>query len=158
MMSIRVATIDDVPLVLALIRELADYEKRSHEVVADEVLVREGLFGKRPAAEALVAEVDGGAVGFALYFQTFSTFLGRVGIHLEDLFVRPAARRRGVGRALLVHLARLAVERGCGRFEWTVLDWNSAAISFYQSLGAVPLSEHRMFRLTGEALRRTAES
>jgi GNAT superfamily N-acetyltransferase len=156
MIAIRAAAEADVPLLLALIGELASYEKLAHQVVADEHGLRTALFGPRPAAEAVVAEIDGAPAGFALFFQSFSTFLGRAGIYLEDLFVRPEVRRRGVGRALLVHLARLAVERRCGRFEWAVLDWNQPALAFYQRMGAVPLSDWTVHRLTGEALTRAA--
>jgi GNAT superfamily N-acetyltransferase len=152
MMDIRPATAADAALILELIRELAVYEKLANEVVATEESVRETLFGPRPAAEALIASVDGAPAGFAIFFSNYSTFLARPGIYLEDLFVKPAFRRRGVGRALFVHLARLAVERRCGRFEWSVLDWNAPAIAFYKSLGAVPMSEWTVFRLTGAAL------
>jgi GNAT superfamily N-acetyltransferase len=152
MIDIRSATADDAALILALIRELATYEKLAHEVVATEATVRETLFGARPAAEALIASVDGVPAGFAIFFSNYSTFLARPGIYLEDLFVKPTFRRRGVGRALFVQVARLAVERRCGRFEWSVLDWNAPAIAFYRSLGALPMSEWTVFRLTGQAL------
>ena len=142
----------DVPLVLAFIRELAEYERLADAAVATEAQLHEALFGARPAAEVLIAALDGEAVGFALFFHNFSTFLGRRGLYLEDLFVRPAARGRGVGRALLAALARLAAERGCGRLEWSVLDWNAPAIDFYRSLGAEPMSEWTTFRVTGPAL------
>jgi GNAT superfamily N-acetyltransferase len=157
MVHIRQAEPGDVPLLLQLIRELAEYERLAHEAVADAAGLNDGLFGPRPTAEAVVAEVDGAPAGFALFFHNFSTFLGRPGLYLEDLFVRPAMRRQGVGRALLLHLAKLAVARGCGRFEWSVLDWNEPAIAFYRSLGATPLDQWTTFRLTGEALRRAAE-
>jgi GNAT superfamily N-acetyltransferase len=153
---IRGATAADVPELLRLIGELAEYERLRHQVVASEAQLAAALFGPRPEAEALLAELDGAPAGFALFFHNFSTFLGRRGLYLEDLFVRPAFRRRGVGRALLVQLARLAVERGCGRFEWSVLDWNQPAIDFYRSLGAEPLSDWTVFRLTGDALVRAA--
>jgi GNAT superfamily N-acetyltransferase len=153
---IRAATPADAALLLTLIRELAAYEKRSHEVVATEDDLSAALFGERPSAEAVLAELDGAPVGFALFFQTFSTFVGRPGMHLEDLYVRPAARRHGIGRALFLHVAKLAAERGCGRYEWTVLDWNAPAISFYRRQGALPLSDWTLFRLAGEALRRAA--
>ena len=156
MIAIRAAQPADVPLLLQLIRELAEYERLAHQVVASEAELAESLFGGRPAAEALIAELDGKPAGFAIYFTNFSTFLGRPGLYLEDLFVRPAVRRRGVGRALFRHLARLAAERRCGRFEWSVLDWNQPAIAFYRSLGAVPLVEWTVFRLTGEALAHAA--
>jgi len=154
MIAIRLARPEDAPLLLDLIRGLAAYEKLADQVTATEAAVRETLFGPRPAAEALIAELDGVAAGFAIFFSSYSTFLARPGIYLEDLFVKPELRRRGVGRALFTHVARLAVERGCGRFEWSVLDWNEPAIAFYRSLGAVPLSDWTVFRLTGEALKR----
>lgn len=150
--TIRSATANDVPLILQLIRELAEYEKLSHEMVATEAMLRESLFGAKPAAEVVIGELNGMAVGFALFFQNFSTFLGRPGLYLEDLFVRPQARGQGVGAALLRHLARLAVQRNCGRFEWAVLDWNQPAISFYKRLGARPMDEWTVYRVTGEAL------
>lgn len=142
----------DVPLVLALINELAEYERLAHEVRATEEDIREALFGARPYAEVVIGEYDGEAVGFALFFHNFSTFLGRPGIYLEDLYVRPAMRGRGIGKALLAHLAALAVERRCGRLEWSVLDWNAPSIAFYESLGARPMEEWTVYRLTGEAL------
>ena len=145
-----------MPLVLAFIRELAEYERMAEEVVATEELLGAALFGERPVAEAAIAELDGGPVGFALFFHNFSTFLARPGIYLEDLYVRPAARGRGVGRALLAHLARLALERGCGRLEWAVLDWNEPAIRFYEGIGARQMTEWQIFRLSGEALARLA--
>jgi GNAT superfamily N-acetyltransferase len=156
MVKIIPATEHDVPLVLSFIRKLAEYEKLSHQVVATEDLLREGLFGPRPVAEVVLAYLDSQPVGFALFFHNFSTFVGRPGIYLEDLFVEPAQRGRGVGKALLAHVANLAVARGCGRFEWAVLDWNTPAIDFYKSLGAVPLDDWTLFRLTGEALHRIA--
>ena len=151
--SIRPATESDVPLILSLIRELAEFERLSHEVVADEALLREALFGARPAAEVLLGfEHDGTPMGFALFFQNFSTFLARRGIYLEDLYVRPDKRGRGLGRALLTRLAQLAVARGCGRLEWAVLDWNENAIGFYRKLGARVLDDWRICRVTGDAL------
>ena len=155
-LSLRPATIADVALILSFIRDLAEYERLAHEVVATEELLRETLFGERPGAEVVIAELDGVPVGFALFFHNFSTFLGRPGLYLEDLFVRPAARGHGVGRALLARLAAIAVERGCGRFEWAVLDWNEPAIGFYRNLGAVPLDDWTVQRVTGEALHRLA--
>lgn len=151
---IRAATRDDVPLILGFIRDLADYERLPHEVVATEAALASTLFGERPAAEVLVAAIDGhpDPVGFALFFHTYSTFLARRGLYLEDLYVRPAARGRGVGRALLGELARIAVARDCGRLEWSVLDWNEPAIGFYRALGALPQDEWTVFRLTSEAL------
>lgn len=153
---LRPAVRADVPLILAFIRELAEYEKLAHEVVADEAGLAGQLFGERPAAEVVIAEADGQPAGFALFFHNFSTFLGRRGLYLEDLYVRPAFRGRGLGLALMRHLARLAVERGCGRFEWSVLDWNTPATAFYRRLGAVGLEDWTVQRLSGEALRRLA--
>ena len=149
---IRSATTADVPAILALIRELAAYESLSDACVATEALLRENLFGNERAAEALVAEVEGGVVAYAIFFKTFSTFLARPGIYLEDIYVQPAHRRKGIGKALLRHIAQLAVTRNYGRVEWSVLDWNTPSIGFYKSLGAVPLEEWTMFRLTGAAL------
>jgi GNAT superfamily N-acetyltransferase len=154
--TIREATEEDVLLIRQFIGELAEYEKLSHEVTATESLLREHLFGPRPVAEAMIAELDGEPVGFALFFHNFSTFLGRPGIYLEDLFVRPHARGKGVGRALLTEIAKLAVRRKCGRLEWAVLDWNEPAIGFYRSLGAVPMHEWTVFRVTGDELQKLA--
>jgi GNAT superfamily N-acetyltransferase len=154
--EIRAATEDDVPLILALIKELAEYERLSHEVVATEELLRDSLFGERRVAEALLGYLEDDPAGFALFFHTFSTFLGRPGIYLEDLYVRPEFRGAGVGRALLVRLARLAKERGCGRLEWSVLDWNEPAIGFYKGIGASPVSGWTVYRVTGEALEELA--
>lgn len=154
--TIRPATEHDVPLILTLIRELAEYERMSDEVVADEALLRESLFGASGGAEAVIADYRGEPAGFALFFHNFSTFVGRKGLYLEDLYVRPEHRGRGLGRRLLAHLARLAVERGCRRFEWAVLDWNEPAIGFYRRLGAVAMDEWTTFRLTGPALERLA--
>lgn len=151
------AAADDVPLILDFIKGLAEYERLAREVEATEELLREALFGERPAAEVLIARLGGEPVGFALFFHNFSTFTGRRGIYLEDLFVRPEARGRGVGRALLARLARLARERECGRLEWAVLDWNEPAIRFYRSLGARPMDEWTVFRLAGDALARLAD-
>ncbi len=153
---VRAASEADVPLILSFIKELAEYERLSHEVVATEEALREHLFGERPVAEVAIAEDRGEAAGFALFFHSFSTFLGRPGIYLEDLYVRPEFRGRGVGRALLVHLARLAKERGCGRLEWSVLDWNEPAIGFYRSIGASPVGGWTVYRVTGEALEELA--
>ncbi len=150
--AIRPAVVDDVPTILGFIRELAEFERLSHMVDASETTLRESLFGERPAAEVLIAEEGGRPVGFALFFHTYSTFLARRGLYLEDLYVSPHARNRGVGRALLARLAGTAVERGCGRFEWSVLDWNTGARRFYERLGAVPLDEWTVHRVTGEAL------
>jgi GNAT superfamily N-acetyltransferase len=156
-MTIRPATRDDVPLILAFIQELAAYEKLAREVVATEASLAATLFGPKPAAEVLIAEFEGAPAGFALYFHNYSTFLGRPGIFLEDLFVRPDARGRGVGRALLSCLARIAVERGCGRLEWAVLDWNESAIGFYRKLGATAMNDWTVYRLTGDALVKVAD-
>jgi GNAT superfamily N-acetyltransferase len=149
---IREATPDDTPTIAALIRALAEYERLAHEVVLDEDELRAYLFGERRYAEVILAEHDGEVVGFALFFHSFSTFLGKPGIYLEDLFVQPEHRGGGHGKALLAHLARLAVERGCGRLEWAVLDWNAPSIAFYRSLGAVPMDDWTTYRLTGDAL------
>jgi len=155
--TVRSGEAQDTARILALIRELAEYERLSHMVSATEEGLRDTLFGERPAAEVLLAEVEGDAVGFALFFPNYSTFLGRGGIYLEDLYVRPAFRGRGLGRALLVRLAALARERGAGRLEWSVLDWNEPAIGFYRNLGAEPLDGWTTFRLSGDALDRLAE-
>jgi len=149
---IRHATPDDVPTIAELIRALAEYEKLSHEAQFSTEDLRQALFGERRYAEVLLAEDAGGVVGFALYFHNFSTFLAKPGIYLEDLFVRPERRGEGHGRALLASLARIAVERGCGRLEWAVLDWNEPSIGFYRSLGAMPMEDWTTFRLTGDAL------
>lgn len=156
--DIEPATPSDVPLILSLIRELAVYEKLEHEVVATEDSLRSSLFGPSPTAAAVVARVAAEPAGFALYFHNFSTFLGRPGLYLEDLYVRPVFRGRAVGKRLLVHLAQLAVKRDCGRFEWAVLDWNRPARDFYESLGAAANPAWINYRITGDALRRLAES
>ena len=153
---IREATIDDVPLILTFIKELAEYERLPHEVVATEESLREALFGERRAAEVFIGEHGGEPAGFALFFHNFSTFVGRPGLYLEDLYVRPARRGQGFGRALLAHLARLAKRRGCGRLEWAVLDWNEPAIRFYRSLGAVAMDEWTVYRVAGDALDKLA--
>ena len=155
--QIRAATLDDVPTILSLIRDLAQYERAPNEVVATEEGLREVLFGARPAAEVVLALEGKMPVGFAVFFHNFSTWLGRAGLYLEDLFVRPDARGKGYGRALLVHLARLAEERGCGRMEWAVLDWNEPAIQFYRKLGAAPNEEWTVFRLTSEGIAKLAQ-
>lgn len=155
-LRIRSATPADIGLILGFIRELAEYEKLAHEVVATDADLRQSLFGERPAAECLIAESAGKPAGFALFFHNFSTFLGKSGLYLEDLYVKPELRGQGVGRKLLAHLARLAVSRGCGRFEWAVLDWNEPAIRFYQSLGARMLQDWRINRVTGDALAKLA--
>lgn len=150
--ALRPATVADIPHILAFIRELAEYEKLAHEAVATAEDMTAQLFGPQPAAEVVMAEVDGQPAGFALFFHNFSTFKGRRGLYLEDLFVRPPHRGLGLGRQLMVHLAQLAVARGCGRFEWSVLDWNTPAIRFYRSLGAVGLEEWTVQRVTDDAL------
>ncbi len=150
--TIRSATAADLPLILRFIRDLADYEKLSPEVVATEEALQRHLFGPQPAAHVVIAEVDRQPAGFALYFFNFSTFLARPGLYLEDLFVKPEFRGQGTGKALLLHLAKLANARGCGRMEWTVLDWNEDAIKFYESLGAERKLAWQICRLTGSSL------
>jgi len=152
--EIRSATEADVPAILSFVRKLAAYERLSQEVVATEALLRETLFGDRRTAEVAIGYLENLPVGFVLYFHNYSTFLGRPGLYIEDLFVDETYRRRGYGRKLLLHVARLARERGCGRLEWSVLDWNEPAINFYKKLGAMPMSEWTVFRLTGESLDR----
>ena len=149
---VREASEEDVPLILSFIRELAEYEKLSREVVATEEGLRESLFGERRYAEVLIAEHDGSPAGFALFFHNFSTFLGKPGIYLEDLYVNPVFRGTGIGKKLLVHLASLAKRRGCGRLEWWVLDWNEPAIGFYESLDATAMDDWTVYRLAGKAL------
>lgn len=155
-LAIRPARQSDLPLIAELIRALAEYEKLAHEVRFDEAELGRHLFGPRPMAEVVIGELDGAAQGFALFFHSFSTFEGRPGIYLEDLFVRPAARGAGLGKALLAHLAALTVERGCARLEWSVLDWNAPAIGLYQSLGARFMDDWTVMRVDGEALARMA--
>lgn len=157
-LEIRFATEDDVPLILSFIKQLAEYERLSHEVVATEEVLRETLFGERRVAEVLLGYSGGSPVAFALFFHNFSTFLGRPGIYLEDLFVMPEHRGSGLGKEMLRHLARIAKERGCGRLEWWVLDWNEDAIRFYKSFGAVPMDEWTVFRVAGAALDSLAET
>ncbi|MDE2561539.1 MAG: GNAT family N-acetyltransferase [Sphingomonadales bacterium] len=154
--SIRPATRADLPLIAQLIRDLAEYERLAHEVRFDLAVMGEHLFGPRPGAEVVIGEIGGEAQGFALFFHNFSTFEGRPGLYLEDLFVRPEARGAGLGKALLVHLAALAQARGCARFEWSVLDWNEPSIGFYKSLGARTMDDWRIMRVDGEALARLA--
>lgn len=154
---IRQASAEDVPLILEFIRELAEYEELSHEVVATEDVLRETLFGDRKVAEVILGYFGGKPVSFALFFHNFSTFLGLPGIYLEDLYVRPDMRGRGIGKTMLAYLARLARERRCGRLEWWVLDWNEPAIAFYESIGAVPMDRWTVHRLTGEALGQLAK-
>ena len=158
--SIRLkpATQNDVPVILQFIKELAEYEKLSQEVVATEDTLRTSLFGARPAAEVVIAYASDEPVGFALYFQTFSTFLGRPGIYLEDLYVTPARRSQGIGRRLLAYVARVAVDRGYGRMEWSVLNWNEPALVVYRKIGARPMDEWTVQRLTGDALKSLAQS
>ena len=156
LLSIRPATADDVPLIRQLIAELAEYERLADAAVATDDGLREQLFSAQPAAEVLIGEVDGEAAGFALFFHNFSTFLGKRGLYLEDLFVRPAFRGSGLGRHLMASLARIAVQRDCGRFEWSVLDWNAPAIGFYRTLGATGMDEWTVQRLEGDALRALA--
>ncbi len=156
--QIKAATEQDVPLILSFIRQLAEYERLSQACVATEELLRESLFGPRPAAEVIVASTGDRPVGFALFFHNYSTFLGRPGIYLEDLFVVPEMRGRGYGKALLVHLAGIARERRCGRLEWSVLDWNEPSIRFYKSLGAISMDEWTIYRVTGESLERLASA
>jgi GNAT superfamily N-acetyltransferase len=158
MLRIRAATADDAPLILSFIRKLADYEKLSDQVVATEAGLRESMFGAHPVAEAVLAHWAGEPAGFALYFHNYSTFLGQAGIYLEDLFVEPAYRRNGIGKALFAHLAQIASERNCGRLEWSVLDWNAPAIDFYLSLGAIPKAEWTTYRLSGDCLKKLAAS
>ncbi|HYC92910.1 MAG TPA: GNAT family N-acetyltransferase [Thermoanaerobaculia bacterium] len=155
-MTLRTASEADVPLILRFIRELAEYERLAHECIATEEGVRETLFGARRYAEVIIAEEDGQPAGFALFFHNYSTFLARPGIYLEDLYVRPEMRGRGVGKKLLSRLAAIALERNCGRLEWAVLDWNEDAIRFYRSLGAKPQDEWTVYRVTGDALQTLA--
>jgi GNAT superfamily N-acetyltransferase len=157
-LDISPAAAADVPLILSLINELADYEKLRHESVATEASIHEALFGPRPHAEAVIARYDGEGVGFALFFHNFSTFLGKPGLYLEDLFVRPAFRGRAIGKSLLSYLAALALRRNCGRFQWQVLDWNRPSRDFYESLGAQADPAWVNYRMTGDALRRLAAS
>jgi GNAT superfamily N-acetyltransferase len=157
-LQIRDAVIEDVPVILRLIRDLAAYERAPNDVVATEDGLREVLFGSDPSAKVLLAFEEAEPVGFAVYFFNFSTWLGRPGLYLEDLFVKPETRGRGYGRALLVHLAQIARKRGCGRMEWAVLNWNEPAIQFYRKLGAAPNEEWRIFRLTSDGIDRLAES
>lgn len=150
--EIKIATIKDVPLILSFIKALAEYEKLSHEVVATEDILRETLFGEKSHAEVIIGYLKNIPVSFAIYFHNFSTFLGRPGIYLEDLFVKPEARGAGIGQQMLAYLARLAKQRNCGRLEWWVLDWNESAIQFYKKIGAKPMDEWTVFRVTGQAL------
>lgn len=155
-LTVEPAVADDVPVIATLVRELAEFERLGHEVRIEAPLLHEHLFGPRPYAEALMARVNGETVGFALYFHNYSTFAGRPGLYLEDLYIRPQHRGRGYGEAMLRHLAALAVARGCARFEWSVLDWNENAIAFYRKLGAVAMDDWTVYRVTGDALARLA--
>jgi GNAT superfamily N-acetyltransferase len=154
--GIRPASEEDVPLILSFIKELAEYERLSHEVSATEDLLRVHLFGERREAEVVIGQHADEPAGFALFFHNFSTFLGRPGIYLEDLYVKPAFRGNGIGRAMLVYLAGLAKERDCGRLEWSVLDWNEPAIGLYRGIGAVPMDDWTVYRVAGEALQKLA--
>jgi len=156
--KIRFATKDDVPLLREFICALAEYERLENECFVTEEKLARTLFGEKPAAEALIAYLDGQPAGFALFFQNYSTFLAQRGLYLEDLFVKPELRRRGLGQALFRRLAQIACERGCGRFEWSALDWNTPAIQFYERMGAEAMSEWTVFRLTGDALERAAKT
>jgi GNAT superfamily N-acetyltransferase len=156
--QIRTAHVEDVPIILQLIRDLATYERAPHEVTATEEQLVDVLFGQRPAAEVLLAFEGRSPVGFALFFHNFSTWLGRPGLYLEDLFVKPEKRGKGYGRALLVELAKIARDRGCGRMEWAVLDWNEPAIKFYRALGAKPMDEWTVFRLTRDGIEKLANA
>lgn len=156
--QIREARLADVPVILSLIKELAEYERAPDDVVATEESLREVLFGEQPAAHVLIAREGDDPAGFSVYFFNFSTWLGRPGLYLEDLFVRPALRGKGYGRALLVELAKIAEARGCGRMEWAVLDWNDPAIQFYRKLGARPMDEWTVFRLTSDGIARLADA
>ena len=156
--QIRPARVEDVPIILELIRDLATYERAPHEVTATEEQLVDVLFGDRPAAEVLLAFERESPVGFAVFFHNFSTWLGRPGLYLEDLFVKPEKRGKGYGRALLVELAKIAMERGCGRMEWAVLDWNEPAMKFYRTLGAKPMDEWTVFRLTRDGIEKLANA
>jgi GNAT superfamily N-acetyltransferase len=156
-LSIRPATAADLPLIAQFIRDLAEYERLAHEVRFDEAVLGDRLFGARPYAEVLIGEIDGAPEGFALFFHNFSTFEGKPGVYLEDLFVRPEARGSGLGKALLAALAQIALERDCARLEWWVLDWNEPAIRFYKKLGAKPMDEWTTFRVEGAALQSLSE-
>ncbi|MGE5441305.1 MAG: N-acetyltransferase family protein [Bacteroidota bacterium] len=155
---IKKACKSDTPLILSFIKQLAEYERMSDDVVATEELLKEVLFGNSPSAEVVLAYYNNEPAGFAIYFFNFSTFVGRPGLYLEDLFVKPALRGKGIGKALLIHLAKKAIEKKCGRFEWSVLDWNAPAINFYKSLGARPMDEWTVFRIDGEKLKSLSEA
>lgn len=155
-LRIRSAQVDDCALILSFIRELAVYEKLEHELIATPQILAETLFGEKPYAEVLIAEYEGMAVGYALFFHSFSTFNGRPGIYLEDVYVQPALRGKGIGKALMSFLAKLAIERKCARFEWSVLDWNAPSIAFYRSIGAQPMEGWTVQRVSGPALQALA--
>jgi GNAT superfamily N-acetyltransferase len=155
--TIRFAVEEDVPLILGLIRGIAEYEKLLYEVVATEEVLRNSLFGKHKYAEVLIAEYKNETAGFALFFHNFSTFLGKPGIYLEDLFVKPELRGLGIGKLLLTYLGKIALERDCGRIEWSVLDWNEPAINFYKNLGAKPMNEWTVFRVMDESIQKLAD-
>lgn len=156
MLEIRNAKKEDDLLIVQYIRELAEFEQLSHECYADPELIQKWLFGDKPRAECLLVEWEGNPAGFALYFYNFSTFLTKPGIYIEDVFIRPDFRRKGIARKIFQYLARKAIEEGCGRLEWSVLDWNKDAITFYESIGAIPMSEWTVQRITGEALQKMA--
>ena len=155
-LEIRIAKKEDVPLILSFIKELAEYEHLSHEVCATEQILTDSLFGRNSVTEVILAYYNNQPVGFALFFHNFSTFLGRKGIYLEDIYVKPEYRRKEIGKALLTYIAKIAKERNCGRLEWAVLNWNKPAIKFFKSLGAIPMNEWTTFRLTGESLTKLA--
>jgi GNAT superfamily N-acetyltransferase len=154
--TIRFAIEEDVPLILSLIKGIAEYEKLLHEVIATEVLLSENLFGKRRTAEVILAYYKNEPAGFALFFHNFSTFVGKPGIYLEDIFIKPELRGKGIGKILLAYLGKLAIERDCGRIEWSVLDWNESAIQFYKKLGALPMEEWTVFRITSDRMKNLA--
>ena len=158
MTTIRTATEQDVPLILQLVKDLAEFEKLSHEVVATEADYKRTLFGDKPSAEVLICEHEGQGVGFALFFSTYSTFLGKPGLYLEDLFIKPTVRSQGLGQKMLSRLAQIALERNCGRLEWSVLDWNTRARKFYEELGAKPMTEWTVHRITGQELTNLANA
>jgi len=157
-LSLRFATPDDIPVILEFIKELADFEKLSHEVVATEKMLKKSLFGERPMAEVIIADYLSKPVGFSLFFHNFSTFLGRPGLYIEDLYIKPEHRGMGIGKTILKYLAKLAVERDCGRLEWWVLNWNINALNFYNELGAQAMDQWTVFRITGETLSNLSES
>jgi GNAT superfamily N-acetyltransferase len=158
MLRIEAAVEKDIPLLLAFVRELAEFEKRAHEVVATEALLRENFFGPKKCADGVIGYLNDTPVATGIYFYTFSTFLGRPSLYVEDVYVRPEFRSRGFGKQIFIHLAQVAAERGCGRMEWSVLDWNQKAIDFYERLGAQPINEWKKYRLTGPALSHLAAS